>query len=78
MIEAIQTAGLPIARACGDDLLCAKCGVRILSGNVSREKPVERSAKSRNRVPEDIRLSCAVRVHSDLVVDADYWGSSDQ
>jgi ferredoxin len=48
LIDAVREAGLPIARACGDDLICAKCGVRILSGRVAREAPVERRAKARN------------------------------
>ncbi|MFI5316593.1 MAG: 2Fe-2S iron-sulfur cluster-binding protein [Myxococcota bacterium] len=73
LIDAVRDAGLPIARACGDDLVCAKCGVRILAGRVAREAPVERRAKLRNRVPAELRLACALRVQSDLVVTADYW-----
>lgn len=73
LIEAVRAAGLPIARACGDDLVCAKCGVRILSGRVSREAPVERRAKARNRVPAELRLACALRVQDDLEITAEYW-----
>ncbi len=75
LIDAIRAAGLPIARACGDDLICAKCGVQILAGRVAHEAPVERRTKRRNRVPESLRLACALRVHDDLVVTADYWGN---
>ncbi len=74
LIDAIREAGLPIARACGDDLVCALCGVHILEGQVTREAPVERRAKQRNRVPAELRLACAIRVHGDLTVTADYWG----
>lgn len=73
LIDAVREAGLPIARACGDELVCAKCGVRILEGRVTREAPVERRAKERNRVPRELRLACALRVNGDLVVSADYW-----
>ena len=73
LIDAVREAGLPIARACGDDLVCAKCGVRILAGKVAREAPVERRAKERNRVAPELRLACALRVQRDLVVAADYW-----
>ncbi len=76
LIDAIRQAGLPIASPCGDDLICGKCGVRILSGRVGREAAVERDAKSRNRVPSEQRLACAIRVRDDLVVTADYWGGS--
>lgn len=73
LIDAVRAAGLPIARACGDDLVCAKCGVRILTGRVTREAPVERRAKARNRVTADLRLACALRVQNDLSVTAEYW-----
>jgi len=76
LIDAIRRAGLPIANPCGDDLICGKCGVRIVSGEVSREAEVERDAKARNRVPAELRLACAIRVRGDLVVSADYWGSA--
>ena len=73
LIDAVREAGLPIARACGDDLVCAKCGVRIVSGRVARESAVERRAKARNRVAGDLRLACALRVQGDLVLEAEYW-----
>jgi ferredoxin len=73
LIDAVRAAGLPIARACGDDLVCAKCGVRILAGRVAREAPVERRAKARNRVAPELRLACALRVNADLEITADYW-----
>jgi len=73
LIDAVRDAGLPIARACGDDLVCAKCGVRILAGRVAREAAVERRAKERNRVPRELRLACALRVQGDLTLTADYW-----
>jgi ferredoxin len=72
--DAIRQAGLPIAAPCGDELICAKCAVRILAGTVDREAPVERAAKERNRVAPEQRLACAVRVRSDLTVHAEYWG----
>ena len=59
--------------ACGDDLVCAKCGVRIVSGRVAREAPIERRAKARNRVSPELRLACALRVQGNLVLTAEYW-----
>jgi adenylate cyclase len=76
LVDAVRAAGLPIASACGDELVCARCGVRILEGRVSRESRLERETKQRNRVPSDLRLACAIRVHGDLVVTADYWGAA--
>jgi ferredoxin len=76
LVDAIRAAGMPIATACGDELVCGRCGVRILRGAVAREKPVEREAKRRNRVPAELRLACVIRVHEDLEVGADYWGDA--
>ncbi len=74
LIDAAREAGLPIASPCGDDLICGRCGVRVLAGRVTREAPVESNAKERNRIDPELRLACAVRVHDDLEVTADYWG----
>ncbi len=75
LIDAVRRAGLPIARACGDDLICGLCGVRILEGEVTRESRVESRAKRANRIDPELRLACAIRVRSDLTLSADYWGS---
>ena len=77
LIDAIRSAHLPIASPCGDELICARCAVRILAGEVTREAAVERDAKARNRVRGDYRLACAIRVHDDLTVAADYWGETE-
>ncbi len=76
LIDAIRSAGRPIASSCGSIALCAKCGVRVIEGRTDSESDLEREAKRRNRVPEELRLACAIRVHEDLVVTADYWGAS--
>ncbi|MEE9279598.1 MAG: 2Fe-2S iron-sulfur cluster-binding protein [Myxococcota bacterium] len=77
LIDAVRRAGLPIARACGDGLICSLCGVEILEGRVSRESEVERRAKAANQTRPELRLACAIRVHDDLVVTADYWGPTE-
>ena len=74
LIQAIRDAGMPIASPCGDDLICGKCAVRILDGAVSREAAIETSAKRRNGIAPEQRLACAIRVHNDLRLTADYWG----
>ncbi len=74
LIDAVRQAGLPIARACGDQLICASCGVEILDGSVSRESATELRTKRNNRTRAGLRLACAIRVYDDLVLTADYWG----
>lgn len=75
LLEAVQEAGLPIARACGGGGLCARCGVTVLAGagGLTAEAPDEAEAKERNRVPAALRLACRVRVRGPVTVTADYW-----
>ena len=73
LVDAIRRIGLPIATPCGDELICAKCGVRV-TGKVGRESAREGEMKKRNRVPAELRLACTIRVQNDLEVSADYWG----
>jgi 2Fe-2S ferredoxin len=75
LIDAVREAGLPIARSCGGEGLCGRCGVRILDGGatVAAEDRDEVHAKERNRVDPDLRLACRVQVRADLAVAAPYW-----
>jgi ferredoxin len=75
LIDAAQRAGLPVARACGAEGLCARCGLHILEGGetLPRETARESSLKRRNRIDDSLRLSCQLRISSDLVVTAPYW-----
>jgi 2Fe-2S ferredoxin len=75
LLSAALSAGLPVARACGGDGLCAHCGLRVLEGDaaLSPEERDETEAKERNRVPGAWRLACRARVHGPLEVTAGYW-----
>ncbi|MCH7707490.1 MAG: 2Fe-2S iron-sulfur cluster binding domain-containing protein [Myxococcales bacterium] len=75
LLEAAREAGLPVAQACGGEALCARCGMQILSGaeNLDPETTQEATAKQRNRVARELRLSCQTRVHGPVEVTASYW-----
>jgi len=75
IVDAVRQAGLPIASACGAGGLCARCGVRILSGNasVSPETPEEIRAKRFNRVDPEQRLSCMATISGDVKITTSYW-----
>ena len=49
--------------------------MQILEGGegLAPESPSETRAKARNRVDENLRLSCLVRTDRDLTVTAPYW-----
>lgn len=75
LLEATQRAGLPIATACGEGGICARCGLRILAGaeTLAPEDEAERRIKARNRIPAELRLACRVKTWGQLTVTADYW-----
>jgi 2Fe-2S ferredoxin len=76
LLDAVLAAGLPIARACGSDGLCARCGVRVLAGaktGVDEEGDDETTTRRRNRLDPALRLACRARVHGDVEVTASYW-----
>lgn len=76
LLEAVLAAGLPIARACGADGLCGRCGVRVLHGaaaGVDEAGAAEAAACRRNRLDPDLRLACRAHVLGDVEVTAAYW-----
>jgi ferredoxin len=75
LLDAARQAGLPLARACGAEGICGRCGVTLLDGGdgLAAETDLEARAKQRNRVSAAVRLACCVAIHADLVVTASYW-----
>ena len=76
LLDAALAAGLPIARACGADGLCGRCGVRVLRGAgdaVDAESAAELATRLRNRLDPALRLACRARVLADVEVTASYW-----
>lgn len=73
--DAVRSAGLPIAGACGADGICGRCGVLVVAGAewLPPETEQETSAKRRNRVPAEQRLACRVVPRGDVTIRADYW-----
>ncbi len=75
LLEAAQSAGLPIARACEQSGTCGRCGLQIVEGAsaLEPESPREVGIKERNRIDANLRLACLVRPTSDVAVTATYW-----
>ena len=69
LVLAIEDAGIDILHRCGGNAKCTTCRVELLEGDAG-----ERSEAEINRLAmetglaENVRLSCQVRVHSDLHV----------
>jgi ferredoxin len=75
LLDAALAAGLPVARSCGADGVCARCGLRVVAGAgaLSPEAPDETRIKQRNRIDAELRLACRATIHGDVVATALYW-----
>ena len=69
LVLAVEDAGIDILHKCGGNARCTTCRVAIVSGvpGPIQELERERLARDPNFGPE-IRLSCQIRVESDLTV----------
>ncbi|HJO23623.1 MAG: 2Fe-2S iron-sulfur cluster-binding protein [Myxococcota bacterium] len=75
LLEAAQSAGLPMASACGAHGVCGRCSVELLGGarNVSAQTPAEARVMRANRVAADRRLACHAHVAGPVEMTASYW-----
>ena len=75
LLNAARQAGWPVMSACGENQLCALCGLEIVEGieALPPEPDEEAHIKELNRVDEKLRLSCQLEIVGDLVVRTEYW-----
>ncbi len=69
LVLAIEDAGIDILHRCGGVSKCTTCRVQILDGDAGPMTDIERDrlVKEASFGP-DIRLSCQIRVESDLSI----------
>lgn len=69
LVLAIEDAGIDIRHSCGGNARCTTCRVQILDGHPAPMADLERERLAREAsLGPDIRLSCQIRVESDLNV----------
>jgi len=69
LVLAIEDAGIDIMHRCGGNARCTTCRVQVLAGQPSPMAELERERLAREAsLGPDIRLSCQIRVESDLDV----------
>jgi ferredoxin len=69
LVLAIEDAGIDILHRCGGNSKCTTCRVQVLSGELEPMGDAERERLAREEsLGPDIRLSCQIRVQSDLSV----------
>src|SRR5262249_24073409 len=69
LVLAIEDSGVDIMHRCGGNARCTTCRVQILDGEPGPMADLERERLAREAsLGPDIRLSCQIRVESDLTV----------
>jgi ferredoxin len=69
LVLAIEDAGIDILHKCGGNARCTTCRVQIVSGHPAPMEELERDRLAREEsLGPDIRLSCQIRVESDLSI----------
>ena len=69
LVLAIEDAGIDILHRCGGNAKCTTCRVEVLTGEAGEMNDAERNRLAAEEgLVENIRLSCQIRVHSDLEV----------
>jgi len=70
LVLAIEDHGIDILHRCGGVSKCTTCRVQIISGDPAPMGEAERERLAReSSLGPDIRLSCQIRVESDLTVN---------
>ncbi len=69
LVLAIEDAGIDILHRCGGNSRCTTCRVQVVSGEPAPMEELERERLAREAsLGPDIRLSCQIRVESDLSI----------
>jgi ferredoxin len=70
LVLAIEDAGIDIMHRCGGNARCTTCRVQLIAGQPTPMAELERARLEREAdLGPDIRLSCQIRVESDLTVN---------
>ena len=69
LVLVIEDAGIDILHRCGGNARCTTCRVEILDGDPGEMRELERNRLAvETELADNVRLSCQIRVHSDLHV----------
>lgn len=68
LVLAVEDSGIDILHRCGGIARCTTCRVEVLSGEVPPMSEAEREALEEPELIAKYRLSCQIRVQSDLSI----------
>ena len=72
LVLCIEDSGIDILHRCGGNALCTTCRVEVLDGAVPPMSELEEEALKEPELIEKYRLSCQIRLHSDICVRVIY------
>lgn len=71
LVLALEDHGVDVLHRCGGNARCTTCRVQVVAGDPGPMEELERERLAREGdLGPDVRLSCQVRVESDLTVRA--------
>src|SRR6267143_3467315 len=69
LVLVLEDAGIDILHRCGGNARCTTCRVELLEGEPGEMGELERNRLAmESELADNVRLSCQIRVHSDLNV----------
>jgi len=69
LVLVLEDAGIDILHRCGGNARCTTCRVEVLEGDPGEMGELERNRLAMEaELAPNVRLSCQIRVHSDLKV----------
>ena len=68
LVLGLEDNGIDVLHRCGGNARCTTCRVELVSGNVPPISELEIEALEEPELIEKYRLSCQIRVESNLVV----------
>jgi len=70
LVLGIEDSGYDILHRCGGVARCTTCKVHFLEGEPSEMNAEERATLEEDGLLGQYRLSCQIRVHADMTIDA--------
>ncbi|WP_313800245.1 2Fe-2S iron-sulfur cluster-binding protein [Cytobacillus sp.] len=69
LVLALEDIGVSILHRCGGNAKCTTCRVEVLEGDIFDITKIEKNAFFEKDIVDDyLRLSCQIRVNSDLTI----------